>query len=170
MYLNQILDTERRMELYCSDWWFMPKSAESVFCVVITSSSGKDRRLLERDAQLLVRGTNAYAQRFKRDFKVNQSLEPDRPILPVIVTNAKLFTAEYEPADVSLDTGQLPVPQPAKLSPVPWIRFRKAFTSGGKDAGDRTVFVVSAPELATWLGKLEITAAGPSEEGKVHIQ
>lgn len=169
VYLTQIQDSTKRMELFCSDWAFMPKSAESAFCVVSTSASGKDQRLLERDAQRLVRGTDAYAQRFKRDFKVKQIPELDSPILPVIVTNAKLFVAEYEPGDVSLETGQLPMPQAATLSSVEWTRFRKAFTSGGKDVGDRTVFVVSATAFAAWLEKLDIAAAGPSENDKVQI-
>jgi hypothetical protein len=169
IYLTQIQDSTKRMELFCSDWRFMPKSAESPFCVVSTSESGKDQRMLERDVQRLVRGTDAHAQQYKRDFKVKDVPEADRPILPVLVTNAKLFVAEYDPANVSLETGQLPRPSPATLSPVEWVRFRKAFTSGGKHVGDRTVFVVSASALAKWLEKLDIIEMGPSDEGKVHI-
>jgi hypothetical protein len=169
IYVAQVQDVTRRMELLCSDWRFVPKSAESSFCVVSTSESGKDQRMLERDVQRLVRGTDAYAQRCKWGFKVGGIPGPDGPILPVLVTNAKLFVAEYDPANVCLETGQLPRPSPATLSPVEWVRFRKAFTSGGNDVDDRTVFVVSASALAKWLEKLNITGTGPSEKGKVYI-
>lgn len=71
------LDEEK--ELFCRDWRLSPKSAESAFCVVSTSASGKDQRLLERDAQLLVHATDAYAKRYKADFKAghNSRLKPD---------------------------------------------------------------------------------------------
>lgn len=169
IYLTQIQDVTKRMELFCSDWLFMPKSAESAFCVVSTSESGRDQRMLERDVQRLVRGTDAYAQRRKWGFHVTGVSEADRPILPVLVTNAKLFLAEYDPANVSLETGQLPMPRPATLSPVDWVRFRKGFTSAGNDVGERTVFVVSASAVVRWCEKLDVTQKGPSDEGKVHI-
>lgn len=166
VYLTHIQDSTKRLELFCSDWQLKPKSAESAFCVVSTSDSGKDQRMLERDAQRIVRGTDAYAQRYKREPK--EVSQFDTLIVPVIVTNAKLFVAQYDPGDVSLETGQFPVPLPATLSPVQWVRFRKAFTSGGRDVGDRTVFVVNATALATWLDKLDIIKQTP-EDGKVHI-
>jgi hypothetical protein len=169
IYLTQNQDVTKRMELFCTDWWFMPKSAESAFCVVSTSESGRDQRMLERDVQRLVRGTDAYAQRRKRSFHVTGVSEADRPILPVLVTNAKLFAAEYDPANVSLETGQLPMPRPATLSPVEWVRFRKGFTSAGNDVGERTVFVVRASALAKWFEKLEFIRDRPSDEGRVHI-
>lgn len=128
LYLTQIQDSTRRMELYCSDRQLMPKSPESAFCVVSTSDSGKDQRMLERDAQLLMRATDAYALRFKRDLRP-QFPEPDFLFLPLLVTNAKLFVADYDPADVSLDTGQFAMPLPVTASPVRWVRFRKAPSS-----------------------------------------
>lgn len=169
LYLRQIQDSTRRMELFCSDWLLMPKSAEAAFCVVSTSDSGKDQRMLERDVQLLVRATDAYAQRYKRNLRP-QFPELDILFVPLLVTNAKLFVADYDPADVSLDSGQFSTPLPATVSPSPWVRFRKAFPSAGKDVGDRTVFVVAAPALPEFLGKLDTTSSVPSEEGKTHIQ
>jgi hypothetical protein len=168
VYLNQIQDSTKRMELFCSDWRLRPKSAESMFCVVSTSDSGKDQRMLERDAHRIVSGTDAYALRYIKDFKVKQDPEPDTLIVPLIVTNARLFVAQYNPADIDLETGQFPLPLPATLSPVSWVRFRKAFTSGSRDVGNRTVFVVRATALATWLGKLDMTQTTP-EGVKVHI-
>jgi hypothetical protein len=125
--------------------------------------------MLERDAHLIVRGTDAYARYYIQNFRVKQGPEPDTLIVSLIVTNAKLFVAGYNPADLDLETGQFPLPLPATVSPVPWVRFRKAFTSGSEDVGDRTVFVVRATELATWLGKLDMTQTTP-EGIKSHIQ
>jgi len=133
----------------------MPKSAESMFCVVSTNDSGKDQRLLERDAQRLVRGTDAYVQRYKRELRPLYP-EPDSLFVPLLVTNARLFVADYDPSDVSLDTGQFSMPPRAAISAVPWVRFRKAFTSENKDIGDRTVFVVAATELQELLTKLDM--------------
>jgi hypothetical protein len=158
------------MELYCTGWNFSPKSAESAFCVVSTSGSGKDQRMLERDVQRLIRGTDAYAQHFKREFKVKEDPEPDRFILPVLVTNAKLFIAEYDAADISLDTGQFTMPPAANISHVSWVRFRKAFTSDRNDLGQRTVFVISATALTTFLNKLDYIRTIPSEGGSIHVQ
>lgn len=171
LYLTQIPDSTKRMELFCSDWMLLPKSTESKFCVVSTGDSGKDPRLLERDAQLLIRGTEAYARRLKADFKVQHVPEPDLPIIPLIVTNAELFVADFDAADVSLGTGQLSAPSLAKLLPVPWVRFRKTFTTAGKDLGDRTVFVARAGELEKWLASLEFAGAGaPAPDGKTHFE
>jgi hypothetical protein len=67
-----------------------------------------------------------------------------------------------------LETGQVAVPSGTALKPVPWARFRKAFSSNGKDLGDRTLFVVRATDLADWLAKLEFANTdAPSIEGKV---
>lgn len=169
LYLTQIRDSTKRMELYCGGWNFSPKSAESAFCVVSTSGSGKDQRMLERDVQRLIRGTDAYAKYFKREFKVEADPELDRFIIPILVTNAKLFIAEYDPAAISLDTGQFAMPPAANISPVLWVRFRKAFTSGHVDLGHRTVFIVSANALTTFLNKLDQIRSIPSEGGSIHL-
>jgi len=171
LYLTQIQDSTRRMELFCSDWRLSPKSAESAFCVVSTSASGKDQRLLERDAQLLVRATDAYAKRYKVDFKVTHNPEHDRVIVPIIVTNARLLVAEYDAGAVSLETGQLPISSASNLVEVPWVRFRKALTTSARDVGDRTVFIVRATELVAWLKGLEFAGKPvPESEGRVHIR
>jgi hypothetical protein len=154
LYVSQIQDPTKRLELFCGDWDIKPKSLESAFCVVSTSDSGKDQRLLEKDAQLLVRGTDAYG-RYLKPGKKNALGEPDRVIVPVIVTNAKLFNANYDPNDVSLDTGQLPVMPPPDISTLEWVRFRKAFTAANRDVGERTVFVVAAASLQRFLHDLD---------------
>ena len=170
LYLQQIQDSTKRMELFCNDGHVAPDSVESMFCVVSTSESGKNQRLLEKDAQLLVRGTDAYALRYKQEFKVSTQPEPNRYIIPVVVTNAPVFVALYKPSDVSLDTGQLAMPPAAAIAPAAFVRFRKAFTSfRGRDIGDRTVFVVAATSLLKVLTALEVLQL-PPEEGRLHFQ
>jgi len=168
IYLSKIQDSARRSLLFCSDWQLMPKSPESAFCVVSTSASGKDQRMLERDVQQLVRGTDAYARRCRDERSVDTSLL-DTLIVPLLVTNAKLFIAEYDPANVSFESGQFAMPPQAKVSPIRWVRFRKAFTSVGKDVGDRTVFVVAAPAFPGFLRKLDTIDAGPSQDGRIRV-
>lgn len=169
LYLEQIQDSTKRMELFCADRFMSPASSQSSFCVVSTSSSGKDQRLLERDAQRLIRATDSYAWQYKGDFKVKSNSEYERLVLPVIVTNAKLFVAKYDAASVSLDTGQFQTPDAAALAPVDCVRFRKSFTSHGhRDHGDRTVFVVTASSLLAFLGGLALTET--SALGRVHFQ
>jgi len=164
LYLTQIQDSTRRMEVFCSDWWLAPPSSESAFCVVSTSESRKDQRLLERDAQRLIRGTDGYALHYRRTFQRRRDAEPDRPIVAVLVTNAKLFLARYETAAVSLDTGQFAMSPDADISPVQWVRFRKPFaSSGGHDLGDRTVFIVLATafaEFLAWIIRQEAETSG----------
>jgi hypothetical protein len=150
-FVSQIDDSTRRGEVFCSDWDVSPTSVESMFCVVSTSDRGRDQRLLERDAQTLVRATEAYAYAHRASFTPTAERAPDRLCLPIIVTNAQLFVARYDPAAVSLDTGQFREP-PQDVRSVRWARFRKPFTSeGGIDLGDRTVLVVSAASLADLL-------------------
>lgn len=167
VYLSQIQDSTRRMELFCGDWILKPKSAESAFCVVSTSDSGKDQRLLERDIQRLVRGTDAYVRRYQRDLKPLYP-ELDSLFIPLLVTNAKLFVASYDASYVSLDTGQFAMPLQATVSSTPWVRLRKAFTSENKDIGDRTVFIVAATELQELLTTFD-TIGAPSEKDRIHI-
>src|SRR5437870_3851625 len=46
LYLHQIQDATKRLELYCGEWEIKPRSRESEFCVISTSDSGKDQRML----------------------------------------------------------------------------------------------------------------------------
>jgi hypothetical protein len=144
--------TVARLQIYSAEWQFSPASAQSAFCVVSTSTTGADSRLLERDSQLLIRATDAYAMAEKRRYEFKQMAPrlPRQPIIPMIVTNAQLFVARYEPGEVSLETGRFSETPPH--SPVNVIRFRKSFLSHPeRDLGERTVFVVNARGLAEVL-------------------
>jgi len=86
--------------------------------------------------------------------------QPERLIIPAVVTNAKLFNANYDPKSVSLDTGLLPTQPQPDISPVKWIRFRKAFTAASRDVGDRTVFIIAAAELPKLLHDFDEIPSG----------
>ncbi len=157
LYASQIRDSTRRWELFCSTWRVAPASYESAFCVVSTSESGKDQRMLERDVGRLILGTDAYARYAAKRLAVSSADEPGRPYVPVLVTNAPLFVARYEPTEVCLDTGEFSTP-PKDIAAVHWVRFRKSFPShGGRDLGERTTFIVTAARLAQFLVELSQT-------------
>jgi hypothetical protein len=154
VYLQQVRDSSRRLVLWSGDLAVKPASLQSAFCVVGTSDSGKDQRLLERDAQLLIRGTDAYG-RYEASHANRSPLdEPNRVIIPVIVTNAKLFSISYDPNSISLETGQLPMMPEPDIAQIEWVRFRKAFTTSIRDVGDRTIFVVAAASFQKFLNDL----------------
>ncbi len=169
VFAYQIQDMTRRLELACDEFLVTPNSAEAAFCVVSTSVSGKDQRLLERDAQVLVRATDAYAQERRRRFKPGSTMGNYHVFVPVLVTNAPLFIASYRPTDVALDSGRLDISK-EKIEPAPWVRFHKAFTStGGRDLGARTVLVANAVHLEALLRELGSHVDGPNDRGRVRL-
>jgi hypothetical protein len=172
LHAVQIQDSTKRVEIYCEEWALWPQSFQSEFCVVSTSQSGRDQRLLERDASLLIRATEAFAHDYREHFQPQQNttFQPTLLFVPIIVTNAPLYAARYKPSVIPLDTGEFAAP-PDEIQKVPWVRFRKAFTTeGGRDLGDRTIFVVSAPEFSEFLSLLELDPVQPEEGGRVHLQ
>lgn len=85
--------------------------------------------------------------------------------VPIIVTNAMLYTCAFDPATMDLGSGD--VPSSATFQSQPFVRFRKAFRhSPGLgvpserrltqvvEQGARTVFVVDARQLVPFLGGL----------------
>jgi hypothetical protein len=168
LYAEQIDDSTRRLERFCGWWGIGTPCAQAGYCVVSTSSGGKDGRLLERDAQRLVRATDAYALRPVESFQPTSFGENRRPFVPAIVTNAPLYLARYDPAAIDLETGEFDQ-QPAGLTSIPWVRFTKSFTSaGGTDLGERTVFVVGARSLPSFLqGLLGLPRQPTSGQGRI---
>src|SRR6266481_2830597 len=97
----------KRAEIYCEDWDLTPPSTVSEFCIVSTSDSGRDQRMLERDARFVVRGTDAFAQHFVGQLPANHNpLSAPCLFLSLIVTNSRIYTVRYQPEDVSLETGE----------------------------------------------------------------
>lgn len=86
--------------------------------------------------------------------------------IPIIVTNAHLYTCTFDPAQ--MDLGSSDLPKLASFQTQPFVRFRKAFRhSGGRLAPDekdslaqvmeectRTVFVVNARGIVPFLAGL----------------
>ena len=122
-------------------WNIWPPSPSSEFCIVGSGGSGS-QRLLERDASLLLGATDALARDTEEYHRRGQALPCPFLILPVIVTNAPLFTARYRPTEVSLNSGEFS-DWPSEMSgDVPFIRFAKTFMAGrGRDLGHRSIFV-----------------------------
>ncbi len=118
-------------------WWrgLVPESYQAEFCVL-----RKEKGLLERDAKLLLRATLAYA-----NLTTNSPGLAYRPLLPMLVTNAKLFVMHYPAGAVSLESGTLESRDKARLEAVSFVRFTKSFfSSRTQDLGTHTVLVVQA--------------------------
>lgn len=163
IFSRQIQDSSRRLELFCGDWIVRPASFESKFCIVSTGPRGGDQRLIEPDAQRLLRATDVYAELMRSKFQPGPLDELDKPLLPMIVTTARMFVAHYDTKQIPLASGRLEI-EPAGLMEVKWIRFRKTFSSSRQvDVGERTILVVGAQHLEELLAKLEIPLRpGPS--------
>jgi len=168
---EQLRDSTGRLELYCEEWALHPRSRVSEFCVVSTSDSGRDQRLLERDAGLVVRATDAFAHEFPERFRHDRdgSRSTRRLYIPVIVTNAQIYTARFRPSDISLESGEFVVP-PKEIEAVPCVRFRKAFTSdSAQNLGDRSVFIVSGVAFAEFLSLIAISPFQPEDKVQVRF-
>jgi hypothetical protein len=105
-----------------------PRSVEAGFCIV-RGQGDKNSPMLERVADILLPSVEAVAIE-------EMSLEPHSPIgtnalyLPVIVTNARLYSCLFDPADVGMDSGKL---SGAKFTEEKMLRFRKNLITGFKD-------------------------------------
>jgi len=151
LYLEQINDSTQRLEIFYGSWEHLPRSASSSYCIISTSDTGKDTRLLERDAQLLIKGTDYYALKHRSHIKPIPNREPRHTIIPVLVTNAKLYTSLYNPVEISMDTGQIDMDR-IEFTAVKWIRFVKAFTNNQrKELHQRTIFIVSSSSIKDFL-------------------
>lgn len=171
LYAKQGSKESNKLEVFCGERAFLPGSTVSEFCVVSTSESEKDQRLLERDAGLIVHGTEAFAQDFQQRFRheCDPASLAEHFFVPVIVTNAPIYIARYKPPDVSLESGEFSV-TPSDIKKVAWVRFRKAFTSDrGPDLGHRSVFVVHAASFGEFLEQVKLAPTQPANTAAVHF-
>ncbi len=160
-------DSVRGIEIICEDWALHPVSNMSQFCVVSTSESGKDQRLLERDAGLLTLATEAFALGLKEP---TRELPLASLVIPVIVTNAPIYTVRYKPGEISLRLGELTSHLDDVTKP-PCVRFDKAFPScSTNDLGDRTVFVANAESFVEFLTLLGPAPIQPDRNIGVFLQ
>ncbi len=141
------------LALSCGSWPPWPQPTLPGICVISTSKSGGDQPMLERDAGLLIRATDAFADDFRGRSHPTKETGPFL-FVPVIVTNANIYTARYQPTDVSLETGEFSRP-PKEIEPADVVRFHKTFVTETRwDVGARSVFVVRPSALADFLDRL----------------
>jgi len=129
-----------------------PSSWEALYCV---ASSDPGTRLLEPEAGFAARAAETIAR------EENETTFPERgetrPVIPVLVTTSTLFRLRYDPVSVSLETGHLPDPDEWLLEEIPFIRFTKPFFASPNGADPtRTVFIVSATNLTSFLSELRL--------------
>lgn len=168
---EQIPDSTKRLALYCENWRLEPSSTVSEFCVVSTSKTG-DQRMLERDAGEVVLASDAFAEDFRQRFEPDLDAAPSafRLFVPVIVTNAPLVTARYNPTEVSLADGRFKTP-PREIESCHAVRFQKTFRSESRfDLGERTVFVVHAPSFPEFLDLLALTRRQSDDNDRARVR
>ena len=149
-----------------SDFWLRGIFAESTFCVV-RGQGEKDKPMLERLAGTVVKSVEALSlQEFKLLRQAKQ--ESPRVYIPVVVTTAQLHVCHFDPCEVSIQDGQLPMDKLSdnRFEPVPYIIFQKSLGTGapaeikGTDlgemnrAGERSVFIVHASEISRFLKEI----------------
>jgi hypothetical protein len=142
-----IADSNPRLMLQVGAYDADPDSVDVDFCVV-SSRAGTTERLLEKDAQKLIRGTDAFARAYRDRLTKAQNHLKACLFIPVLITNAQLYVAPFDPAKVvSLTTGTF-VNGPPDAKPIDFVRFRKAFVSGARgQPSERTIFVVNVDTL-----------------------
>jgi hypothetical protein len=131
-----------------------PKSPTSEFCVA--SVSGSSQRLLEKDASALVSATDALAHDVSEYHRLKEHVSSNHYLLiPVLVTNSRMYKIEYNSTSVSLHTGQFE-PDVPEIEPVRWLRFTKTFkVAKSRDHGYRSIFVVNSLSLNDFLSALK---------------
>jgi len=140
---------------------FDPASPEAEYCVV-PGSATDNRRSLERIASELVLATESVAH--LRTRLADHFGEGRIAFVPLIVCRPTPVVLEVDLINVSLEEGTVPPGAAITLAPI--VRFRKAFAvdrgvvRDGAHASDiaedreRTVFVVDASELRSFLDEL----------------
>jgi hypothetical protein len=106
------------------DFQFTPVSPEAAFCTLFGDNN--KRTTLERIADELPPATESVG--LKETALSRQGpdqMATTRCYLPVIVTNALLYTASFDASDLDMKTGQLP-PGKCDFREVPCVRFRKS--------------------------------------------
>ena len=129
-----------------------PRSLQATLCAA--SDSGPNQ-MLEKQVRVLLGGTDAWAQHLRQsEHQEERHPSIHRCFIPLLVTTARLYQCDYEPADVPAETGVMPTDTiRSGLREVSWVRFRKQFTA---DGGDRTAIVVRADQLTSFLTKFDL--------------
>ena len=137
-----------------------------MYCVVAGQDS-KSRPMLERVAAEVTAAMEAIA--LEEQLVISQRQYGLRMYVPIIVTTARLVVSRFDPKLVKLQTGEASA---VAHKVVPWIRFRKQFSSefaiAPRDslwdfselalAKEKVVFVVNNDALTQFLSKWEVAS------------
>lgn len=163
-------DSEAKPFFGWCDFDFDPVSPEAAYCVF----RGQDEKkpMLERIADDLLPAVEGVGFE-EMQIKVADKLSTGdwRLFLPLIVTNATLFTATFDADKVSMASGRL-ADGACQFTPVPFVRFRKSLATHYPGTGtrhgygntlgrasrakERTVLVVNSAALADSLRLLQV--------------
>lgn len=141
-----------------------PPTYQSEYCAIPGQDQGR-MNLLERTASELIDSVEALATQEKELQDRGGAKDFARIYVPILVTTAKLFVACFDPSSIELAEGTLP--KETATEEVPYIRFYKGLgTYRGQLNGttiqelhgwsQRTVFIVNAEKLPSFLEELEI--------------
>jgi hypothetical protein len=157
-----IQDSSPRLVLEVGVWKLLPYGVDAAFCVTSDSSKASER-LLEKEAQKLIRATDAFASALRQGKTKAGSVLVECLFVPIIVTNANLYVVPFDPLrDVSLAKGTFEG-APPNADPISYVRFRKAFVSGAKgQPSERSVFVVNVEFLQRFLNAVGSSLERPS--------
>jgi hypothetical protein len=148
-----------------SDWGdiqIYPTSPESDFCVV-RGTGEKDAPMLERLGSLVAESAWGLACDI---LTLREGRDRTEIVVPVIVTNARLFVTRLDPAQVDLASGDA---ADLDFVEVPHVRFRKSLSPRGSDdfveperiadlayGSERTIFVLNSLHFAEWLKAFQV--------------
>lgn len=137
---------------------FQPSTTEASYCVF--ESQDEKNPMLERIADSLLPSVESVGSNWLAHS--NAANRESRIFVPVIVTNAVLYTCVFDPALINMADGILPA---GKFQQVPFVRFRKSLTQppAGFEVRDfkhsnrlqqRTMLVINSAELSATLKQL----------------
>jgi hypothetical protein len=163
IFMTYILN-KRRQYFDWRDIQMEPSSPESEFCIV-PGQDPKSKPMLERSAAELLEAVEAIAD---VEYHIHEKNEMGCPALylPSIVTTAELQVCTFDPADISVRTGE--IQKTASFRKVPFVRFRKTLSVGYQShegfknikdfarAKERTVFVINSESIIDFIQKIVI--------------
>jgi hypothetical protein len=143
-----------------------PKSIESGFCCV--KERGGDNLTLEKICGDLLRSLETLAA---EDYALRKRQKVGHYALyvPIIATNAALWTCQVDPANVDMHTAEIDYAD-ARWNQVSYLRFRKSFPSSVasaqlpedlsrmSQASEGTVFVIDGAKLPDFLKEFSIVS------------
>jgi len=144
-------------KVFCSEFFMVEGSPESEFCLL---PKGGPNKILEPLASELIDACRDILDDSDRAHEEDHW----EVMVPVIVTNARLVTCEFDAHMVDLATGSVQL-QDTAFTEVPFVRFRKTLVTYRSDPvsstpvnvatwitdRERTVFVVRANALAQFM-------------------